>query len=598
MLDLISSYDLDAKMDWTQCVNRVTFPDTHLDLISAGQDDVNYAKKLQTLDWREAFRHRNIGSLFENMRNQIKQSYDFILIDSRTGLTDIGDICTSFMADSIIMIFVTNDQNLYGTQAAFERAKITRTRVVSNRGHLVAIPVLGRDEVYNEVDRSDHWKQENSRIVEQLAEDWCPEGVSGKEIMQTLFIPYVAKWSFGERLPVVENPDEIRHPASISASFARIAALISSQFTWEMLKSGVGTLELEGERALIERRRLEIDEREAEARQRSEEQKINVEQIIEGTVTRLRRTTRMLVLNGLIAAFSILVVAYTVFYLYRLVDDRESLAIAAEANTRARLELSDAWSELGAAREAEGDLVGAIAGYTGSKNIAEELAAGDPANAELQRRLSENWDRLGDVRLAQGVLDAALEAFTATKDIRDRLASADPTSSEWQRDLSISWSKLGGVRSAQGDLTAALQAITEGKRIADRLAAADPGNALWQRDLSVSWNKLGDVRSDQGDLPGALQAFTAAKNIADRLAAADPGNAEWQRDLIVSHWKLADLLERTPDRSAEAAAHWAEALAIARTLADTGRLAPIDANFVETLKQRLAATGQDPPSEP
>ena len=102
----------------------------------------------------------------------------------------------------------------------------------------------------------------------------------------------------------------------------------------------------------------------------------------------------------------------------------------------------------------------------------------------------------------------------------------------------------------------------------------------------------------QGDLPGALQAYTARKNIADKLAAADPGNAEWQRDLIVSHWKLADLLEQMPDRAAEAAGHWAQALAIARTLADTGRLAPTDAYFVETLEQRLAAAPTAPAPPP
>ena len=106
------------------------------------------------------------------------------------------------------------------------------------------------------------------------------------------------------------------------------------------------------------------------------------------------------------------------------------------------------------------------------------------------------------------------------------------------------------------------------------------------------------MRRAQADLPGALQAYTEAMNIADRLAAADPGNAQWQRDLIVSHWRLADLLERTPERTAAAAAHWSQALAIARALADTGRLAPTDAYFVETLEQRLAATREDPPSEP
>ena len=77
--------------------------------------------------------------------------------------------------------------------------------------------------------------------------------------------------------------------------------------------------------------------------------------------------------------------------------------------------------------------------------------------------------------------------------------------------------------------------------------------------------------------------------ITAKLAAADPGNAQWQRDLIVTYWRLAELLERFPDRAGEAVEHWSRALARARSLADTGRLAPRDAYFVATLQRRLAA---------
>lgn len=79
--------------------------------------------------------------------------------------------------------------------------------------------------------------------------------------------------------------------------------------------------------------------------------------------------------------------------------------------------------------------------------------------------------------------------------------------------------------------------------------------------------------------------------------AGDHGNAAWQRDQIVSHWKLGDLLDRMPARAAEVTHHWAQALAIARNLADTGRLQPTDAHLVATLKQRLAAASAraDPP---
>jgi tetratricopeptide (TPR) repeat protein len=191
----------------------------------------------------------------------------------------------------------------------------------------------------------------------------------------------------------------------------------------------------------------------------------------------------------------------------------------------------------------------------------------------------------------------ALAAYTESKNIADKLATADPSNVEWRRDLSVSWSKLGDMRSAQGDLPGALAAYTESKNIADKLATADPGNAVWQFDLGISNERIGNVLAAQRQFDKAAQAYQSRHDIIAKLAATDPGNAGWQRDLIVSHWKLADLSERVPDRAGDAAGHWAQALAIARTLADSGRLAPTDAWFVATLEQRLAAAraGRSPP---
>ncbi|MFL5338455.1 MAG: hypothetical protein ACJ8H8_36170 [Geminicoccaceae bacterium] len=50
-----------------------------------------------------------------------------------------------------------------------------------------------------------------------------------------------------------------------------------------------------------------------------------------------------------------------------------------------------------------------------------------------------------------------------------------------------------------------------------------------------------------------------------------------------------------PDRAAEAAPHWRQALAIAHTLATDGRLAPRDAWMVEELERRLAAASGPAP---
>jgi len=136
---------------------------------------------------------------------------------------------------------------------------------------------------------------------------------------------------------------------------------------------------------------------------------------------------------------------------------------------------------------------------------------------------------------------------------------------------------------AQGEGAAALAEYRLGMAIAARLAAADPANAKWQRDLSISHNKIGDVLRAQGEGAAALAEYRLGMAIAARLAAADPANAAWQRDLIVACVKLA---EAAPE---EARAWLTRALAIARDLAASGRLAPVDAWIPGDLERRLAA---------
>ena len=137
---------------------------------------------------------------------------------------------------------------------------------------------------------------------------------------------------------------------------------------------------------------------------------------------------------------------------------------------------------------------------------------------------------------------------------------------------------------AQGDTSGALKAYRDGLAIAETLAASDASNSQWQRDLSVSHNKIGDVLVEQGDTAGALKAYRDSLAIRERLAASDASNSQWQRDLLVSHFRLADAGD-------DPVSHYGKALAIARELERSGRLAPVDVWMVSALESRLKDAG-------
>jgi hypothetical protein len=58
--------------------------------------DETYQELLAPLNWKEFYTHRNGFLLIENLKGAIEATYspDYLLVDSRTGFTDVSGICT------------------------------------------------------------------------------------------------------------------------------------------------------------------------------------------------------------------------------------------------------------------------------------------------------------------------------------------------------------------------------------------------------------------------------------------------------------------------------------------------------------------------
>ena len=85
-------------------------------IMPAGDQDADYGRRLNSLDWQDLYRHRAGYLLFENLKNQWEAEIqpDYVLIDSRTGYTDVGGICTRQLPDAVVALFSPNEQNLRG----------------------------------------------------------------------------------------------------------------------------------------------------------------------------------------------------------------------------------------------------------------------------------------------------------------------------------------------------------------------------------------------------------------------------------------------------------------------------------------------------
>jgi tetratricopeptide (TPR) repeat protein len=61
----------------------------------------------------QRFPHRPLG--VEIFEPPLQTSYDYVLVDSRTGITEIGGLCVGPLADRLVVITGLNDQNVHGT---------------------------------------------------------------------------------------------------------------------------------------------------------------------------------------------------------------------------------------------------------------------------------------------------------------------------------------------------------------------------------------------------------------------------------------------------------------------------------------------------
>ncbi|WP_433057898.1 FxSxx-COOH system tetratricopeptide repeat protein [Dactylosporangium sp. CS-033363] len=88
-----------------------------LDFVAAGRQDNSYATKVSTFDWDTLWTRLGGGPFIERLRQDMRDHYDFVLIDSRTGTSDTAGICTIQLPHVVVNCFTLNKQSIDGAAA-------------------------------------------------------------------------------------------------------------------------------------------------------------------------------------------------------------------------------------------------------------------------------------------------------------------------------------------------------------------------------------------------------------------------------------------------------------------------------------------------
>jgi MinD-like ATPase involved in chromosome partitioning or flagellar assembly len=206
---------------------RLDLPDGAVSLLAAGRQDKDYSARMQGIDWADLY-DRGFATFLERCREEWIAHHDFVLIDSRTGISDIGGICTAHLPDRLVVLFTANAQSIEGAVDIVRRADRARDRLPYDRQPHLVLPILSRLDNRVEYERAESWRRRCAEITAPLYSNWLAKNVA-EDLMQRHFtLPYVSYWSFGEQLSVLK--ERTPSPDEVSYALETVAAVVALRF--------------------------------------------------------------------------------------------------------------------------------------------------------------------------------------------------------------------------------------------------------------------------------------------------------------------------------------------------------------------------------
>ncbi len=231
LLELLTNVGLGEEISaiWRDYCSSVTVNEnTKFSLMAAGRFDSGYNSRVLQFDWHEFFRNHDGAQVLESLRGQWSEDFDITLIDGRTGITDSGGICTVQMPDVLVLVFSANRQSLDGAKEVALKAQTARQKLAYDRTRLQVFPLPSRFDTRTEFRESQRWLKIFEDELAEFYADWLPKNVTVQEILERTKLPYVAYFSFGEKLPVVT--DGTTDPESLGFAYENAAKLIATNF--------------------------------------------------------------------------------------------------------------------------------------------------------------------------------------------------------------------------------------------------------------------------------------------------------------------------------------------------------------------------------
>jgi len=229
LIDILTSDPQNPDL-WKDLLITINVPDGKepLHFITVGERNNDYFNRVMNFDVSDFYEKKDGGNFIESMRNQWKEAYDFVLVDSRTGITDNGGICTIQLPDVLALIFTATEMGFNGIVDVARRALKAQQSLPFERFKLISLPIPARFDTLMEFKISQEWLDKFSKQLKEIYNDWLPTSVDSRKFIELTKIPYGPYFSFGEKLPVIEQGTN--DPGGLGYAYETITALIANHF--------------------------------------------------------------------------------------------------------------------------------------------------------------------------------------------------------------------------------------------------------------------------------------------------------------------------------------------------------------------------------
>ena len=202
-----------------------------LHLLKAGCFDEKYSYNVSTFNWVDFY--NRAPYLIRLFAERLAEQYQYVLIDSRTGVTDTSGICTMLMPEKLVVVFTPNHQSLSGLNELIRRATDYRKQSDDLRP-LVVFPLPSRVEM-SELELRDRWRSDYQDLFEEvLKQVYDLAECSLNEYFKEVQLQHMSRYAYGEEVAVLVEQRSDR--LSLTRSYESFTErLVNLDGPWETL---------------------------------------------------------------------------------------------------------------------------------------------------------------------------------------------------------------------------------------------------------------------------------------------------------------------------------------------------------------------------